>query len=151
MNTPTANSSLGHRLLQLGILLFLLGLLTGFVVPLLVNPRMGLSSHLEGILNGIFLVLLGLVWPKLRLSRFWLLAAFWLAIYGTFANWSTTLLAAFWGAGSSMMPLAARGLEGTPTQEAIIDFFLYSLSFAMIAVCVIVLWGLTAGRRKADY
>jgi hydroxylaminobenzene mutase len=151
MNTPTANSSLGHRLLQLGILLFLLGLLTGFVVPLLVNPRMGLSSHLEGILNGIFLVLLGLVWPKLRLSRFWLLAAFWLAIYGTYANWSTTLLAAFWGAGSSMMPLAAGGLKGSPAQEAIIDVLLYSLSLAMIAVCVIVLWGLTVSRSKATY
>ena len=151
MNPPTDSASLGHRLLQAGVLLFLLGLLTGFAVPLLVNPRMGLSSHLEGILNGIFLAVLGLLYPQLRLPRFWLLAAFWLAIYGTFTNWGTTLLAAFWGAGSSMMPLAARGLKGSPTQEAIINFFLYSLSFAMIAVCVIVLWGLTVGTKKAAH
>ena len=39
-------------LLQLGILLFLIGLLTGFVIPKLANPRMGLASHLEGVLNG---------------------------------------------------------------------------------------------------
>jgi hydroxylaminobenzene mutase len=111
---------------------------------------MGLSSHLEGILNGIFLVLLGLLWPRLRLSRFWLITVFWLALYGSFANWGATLLAAVWGAGSSM-PLAGGGLQGTPTQEAIIDFLLYSLSFAMVAVCVIVVWGLKTDIRKATY
>lgn len=52
-----------HRLVQLGILLSLLGLLTGLVIPQLANLRMGLASHLEGILNGIFLVILGLLWP----------------------------------------------------------------------------------------
>ena len=38
----------GDRLLRLGVLLFLLGLLTGFAIPALTNPRMGLTSHLEG-------------------------------------------------------------------------------------------------------
>src|SRR5574342_565442 len=60
---PVASRS--HRLLQLGILLFLLGLLVGFAVPSLANPRLGLASHLEGVMNGLFLVVLGLVWPKL--------------------------------------------------------------------------------------
>ena len=132
------------RLLQLGILLFLLGLLTGFVVPQLTNPRMGLASHLEGIMNGMFLVLLGLLWPKIRLSRGWLKLTFWLVIYGTFANWAATLIAADWGAGASM-PMAAVGHQGTPSQEAIIDFLLWSLSAAMIAVSTLVLWGLRPG------
>ena len=131
----------GHRLVQLGIFLFLIGLLTGFVSPKLANPRMGLSSHLEGILNGFFLVLLGLLWPKLIMSQFWLAITFWLAIYGTFANWTATLLAAIWGAGSSM-PIAAVGHQGTPLQEAIILFFLLTLSAAMVVVSVLVLWGL---------
>lgn len=48
-------------LLQLGIILFLIGLLTGVAIPKLANPRMGLASHLEGVLNGIFLVTVGLV------------------------------------------------------------------------------------------
>jgi hydroxylaminobenzene mutase len=134
----------GHRLLQLGIFLFLIGLLTGFVSPKLANPRMGLSSHLEGILNGFFLMLLGLLWPKLSLSQFWLALAFWLAIYGTFANWAATLLAAIWGAGASM-PIAAVGHQGTPRQEIIIIFLLYTLSAAMVVVSVLVLWGLTLG------
>jgi hydroxylaminobenzene mutase len=137
----------GHRLLQFGIFLFLVGLLTGFVVPHLANPRMGLSSHLEGILNGIFLVLLGLLWPRLSLSRLWLAITFWLAIYGTFANWAATLMAAIWAAGASM-PIAAVGHRGTPFQESMINFLLLSLSGAMVAVSLLVLWGLRLGSFK---
>ena len=128
-------------LLQLGITLFLLGVLTGFVVPALKNPRMGLSSHLEGVLNGIFLVALGLLWPRLNLSAAWLTAAFWLALYGTFANWFATLLAAVWGAGA-MMPIAAQGHQATAGRENVIRLLLGTLSLAMVAVCVIVIVGL---------
>ncbi len=130
-----------HRLLQLGILLFLLGLLTGFAIPALANPRMGLSSHLEGVLNGIFLLALGLIWPRLRLGPAAAATTYWLAVYGTFANWAATLLAAAWGAGRAM-PLAAGAQHGTPTQEAVIMGLLFSLSLAIVAVCGLVLWGL---------
>jgi len=50
------------------------------------DPRMALSSHLEGVMNGMFLVLVGLLWPRLSLSRRgqrWLPG---LALYGTCAN-----------------------------------------------------------------
>lgn len=86
-------------LLQLGIGLFLLGLMTGFVIPKLKSPRMGLSGHLEGVMNGMFLVALGLLWQRLNLSDTLLTITFWLAIFGTFANWLAVLLAAIWGAG----------------------------------------------------
>lgn len=131
----------GRRLLQLGVLLFLLGLLTGFAVPALANPRMGLSSHLEGVLNGMFLIGLGLLWPRLRLGPTGRATAFWLVLYGTFANWAATLLSAVWGAGGSM-PIAGGGQTGTPVQETVVLALLLSLSIAMIAVCGIVLWGL---------
>ena len=131
-------------LLQLGIALFLLGMLTGFIVPKFKNPRMGLSSHMEGVLNGMFLIALGLLWSRLNLSGAMLSLAFWLAIYGTFANWFATLLAALWGAGS-MMPIAAQGHESSPAREAAIKFLLGTLSLAMVAVCALVLVGLRAG------
>jgi (hydroxyamino)benzene mutase len=131
-------------LLQLGILLFLIGLLTGFVVPKFANPRMGLASHLEGLMNGIFLVILGLLWQRLHLSAAWLAIAFWLAIYGSFANWLATLLAAMWKAGSTM-PMASMGSHGSAWQEGMINFLLYSLSIAMVSVCIIVIVGLRAG------
>jgi (hydroxyamino)benzene mutase len=144
MSSRIADERLGHRLLQLGMLLFLIGLLTGFAIPMLANPRMGLTSHLEGIMNGIFLVLLGLVWPKLALSARALGALFWLAVYGSFANWTATLLAAIWGAGSPMMPIAGGDGTGTTFQEGVIVLLLLTLSVAIVAASVLVLWGLRA-------
>lgn len=138
-----------RRLLQLGILLFLLGLLTGFAIPVLANPRMGLSSHLEGVLNGMFLMGLGLLWPRLRLGRTGQAVAFWLVVYGTFANWAATLLSAAWAAGGAM-PIAGGGRAGTVLQESVVMALLLSLSFAMIAACGVVLWGLRGGVDPAD-
>ena len=131
-----------RRFLRLGILLFLFGLITGFLIPATANPRMALSSHMEGVLNGIVLVLLGLIWRRLSLgltTRRWV---FWLAVYGTFTNWATTLAAAFLGAGGPMMPLAAAGHNGSPAEEGLIAVGLVSLSVSMVAVSGIVLWGL---------
>jgi hydroxylaminobenzene mutase len=123
-------------------------LLTGFGLPALENPRMGLASHLEGIMNGLFLILLGILWRRLRLSRWQAIAAFTLVIYGTFANWTATLMAAVWGAGRSM-PIAAVGHQGPAWQEGALDLLLFSLSFSMIAVCGLVLWGLRDARRQS--
>lgn len=132
---------MGHRLIQFGVVLFLLGLLVGFVIPLLKNPRMGLTSHLEGVMNGLFLIALGLIWPRLILGGGLLKATFWLTIYATFANWLATLLAAIWGAGRSM-PIAAPEPTATAMQENIVDGLLFSLSFIMVIVSGIVLYGL---------
>ena len=45
-----------------------LGLVSGFAVPAFRNPRMGLSAHLEGLMNGIYLGVLGLAWHRFSLS-----------------------------------------------------------------------------------
>lgn len=137
-----AKPAYARRLLQLGFLLFLFGLLTGFALPLMANPRMGLSSHLEGLLNGLVLIALGLCWTRFRFGPKAAGAVFGLALYGTYINWFTTLLAAFWGAGAAMMPIAAAGRTGTPVQEALIHFGLVSLSVAMLIVAALAVWGL---------
>lgn len=146
MTTTDEQERTGHRLLQLGTALFLLGLLTGLAVPAVANPRMALASHLEGLMNGIFLLILGLIWPRFNLSMRTLTIMFWLAVYGSFANWGATLLAAVWPAGSALMPFAGGSHTGTFGQEATIKLLLISLSVAMIALCVFVLFGL--GRRS---
>ena len=128
------------RLLFLGVLLFLFGLLIGLFVPMMTNPRMGLSAHLEGIMNGIFLVVLGLIWDKLVLNDKWLASAFWLTLYGSFANFVGVSIAAITGAGK-MMPIAG-GKAGTSVIEGLISFLLISLALAMIIVSLIVLNGL---------
>ncbi|MCC5932486.1 MAG: hydrogenase [Cyclobacteriaceae bacterium] len=128
------------RLLILGVFLFFLGLAAGFFIPIMANPRMGLTTHLEGVMNGMFLVILGLIWNKVQLEQKWLNFTFWLVLYGSFANYLAVLLAAITGAGK-MMPLAG-GAEGPPFLEAVISFLLISLSLVMLAVCIFVLRGL---------
>jgi hydroxylaminobenzene mutase len=146
--TDVRKGLLSSRLLQLGILLFIFGLLTGLAVPLTANPRMALSSHLEALMNGMFLIGLGLLWPRLVLSHRAQEIAFWLAVYAAFANWLAVLLAAMWGAGNQMMPLAAQGRSGSMTQETVINALLVSLGAAMIIACVIVLAGLRPQTRN---
>lgn len=132
----------GRRLVLLGMMLFMIGLLTGLVSATFQNPRMGLSAHLEGLMNGILLALLGLFWHHLALGARASLIAFWLIVYAAYANWLGVLLGGIWGAGASMMPIAANGLMGTPLQENIIAFLLLSLTAAMIAGVAMIIWGL---------
>ena len=50
-----------RTLKMLGMLLFLLGLITGFAMTNFKNPRMGLAAHVEGVMNCTFLVAAGLI------------------------------------------------------------------------------------------
>jgi hydroxylaminobenzene mutase len=88
-----------RRLMWHGIFLFLLGLFTGFAESHVANVRMGLAAHLEGVMNGIFLVAVCAMWPHVKLAANAKATAFWLTLYGTYLNWLITLLAAIFGAG----------------------------------------------------
>jgi (hydroxyamino)benzene mutase len=129
-------------LFTLGLVLFLLGLLTGFAVPAVKNPRMALSSHLEAVLNGMFLVLLGLLWPHIHLPHAWGVTAVGLIVYSAFANWVAALLAAAWGAGRKLAPIAAGEHEASTAKEGFVSFLLVSLSIAVVVGVVIVIVGL---------
>jgi hydroxylaminobenzene mutase len=129
-------------LFALGLVLFLLGLLTGFAVPATKNPRMALASHLEGVLNGMFLVLLGLLWPHLHLSHTWGVTAVALVVYAGYANWVASLLAAVWGAGRRFAPIATGDHGASAARERVVDFLLASLSVAVVVGVGIVIAGL---------
>jgi hydroxylaminobenzene mutase len=137
----------GHRLLQAGGLLFLLGLLVGLGVPRFTVPRLGLSTHLLGIMQGTFLMVGGLLWPKLRFPRAVSRIGHSLAIYGCLAAWTANLLGAVWGAGSFMLPLAAGGARGGPFQEGIIRVLLMSAALSLVTVAILILWGLRTPPR----
>lgn len=135
----STQSNQADKLIFLGLILFLLGLAVGLFVQNTANPRMALSAHLQGVMNGMFLVVLGLIWKRLILSLTLLKVTFWLAVYGTFANLVAVIIAAVTGFGK-MMPIAG-GQEGMGVMEGLISFLLISLSLCMIAVCIIVLIG----------
>lgn len=151
MNTSDWSSHQGHRLLQVGILLFLVALFVGLVIPKFAVPRLGLSVHLLGIMQGTFLVVLGLLWPKLKLTQVASRVGFWLVVYGFLAAWTANVLAAVWGAGNAMLPLAAGPAHGNALQEGIIAMGLRTAAVSQIAALLLIVWGLRAsGEEQMD-
>lgn len=133
-----------RRLIWHGMFLFLLGLLTGFVETKFANTRMGLAAHLEGVMNGTFLVALGAVWMEVRLSARLKAAAYWTALYGAYANWATTAFAAVLGA-AALSPITGAGHLALPWQETLITAMFMSVGLAIVASSGLVLWGLRRG------
>jgi len=137
----------GHRLLQVGVLLFLLALLLGLAIPKFTLPRLALSAHLLGIAQGTFLLAIGLLWPRLRFTSSQSRIGHGLAIYGCGAAWMANVCGAAWGAGGSMVPMAAGGARGTAFQELAIKILLRSAAVSLIALAFMLLWGLRSTRR----
>jgi (hydroxyamino)benzene mutase len=123
--------------------LFLLGLLTGLAESNFANPRMGLAAHLEGLMNGTFLVVLGAVWTEVRLSARFKALTYWGVIYGTYGNWLITSLAALFGT-SAMTPITAMGHRALPWQEQMVTFGFASIGIVIIVSLLLILWGLSA-------
>jgi (hydroxyamino)benzene mutase len=56
----------GHRLLQIGVGLFLLTSFEGFLIPSFAAPRLGLSAPSLMALLGVLLIAMGLMRPRLH-------------------------------------------------------------------------------------
>lgn len=137
-----------RSLLWHGAFLFLLGLLTGLVQQQFTNPRMGLAAHLEGLMNGTFLLAVGAAWSAVRLRARAETFAYATLLYGTYANWGFTLLAAIFGT-AAMTPIASAGHSARRWQEALIGAGFVSVALAMIAAVVLLLAGFSRGRVSA--
>lgn len=136
-----------HRLLFHGFLLFLLGLGTGLVAYSLENPRMGVSAHVEAILNGVFLIGLGLAWPRLTLSARLRTVCFWAAVVGAYANWGIPLFSAMVGASQPI--LVGAGYQAAPWQEALLTASPIAGVIAPFLCGVLAVWGLRGGAHAA--
>lgn len=135
-----------RRLAWHGLFLFLLGLLTGLIAEHVTNARMGLSAHLEGVMNGILLLALSGAWQEIRLSAGYTRAALALVFYGAYANWGVTLLAAVLGTGA-MTPIAAAGRSAAPWQEMLVSIGFVSVALSIIGASLLLLIGLRAKAR----
>ena len=78
-------------------------------------------------------MLVGLLWPHLDLPAAWGVAAVVLIVYSAYANWLATLLAAVWGAGRRLAPIAAGDHEAPAAREGFVSFLLVSLSLSIVA------------------
>jgi hydroxylaminobenzene mutase len=136
-----------RHLMWHGMFLFLIGLLTGFAEQHFANIRMGLAAHLEGVMNGTFLLALGAAWNGVRLSARPKAIAYWTALYGTYANWLFTTLAAAFGT-AALSPITGAGHNGQSWQETLVTAGFLSVGIAIIASSVLILWGLRAKAKS---
>src|ERR1700681_2298701 len=120
----------------MGMFLFLLGLLVGFAEAHVANPRMGLAAHLEGLMNGTYLIALGAIWPLVKLSPKPTAVAFWTVLYGTYSNLITTTLAAILGA-NSMSPLTGAAHSAPALQEALVAGGFVTVGITMLVSSVL--------------
>ena len=143
------NSSIhAQRLCLYGVLLFLFGLLNGGLIPVLTNPRMGLSAHLAGVQNGMALLLFGLLWPRLTLSASRQKLTAQLGIASLYGIWIALLLAAIFGT-SAATPIAGAGFSGSAWQELVVSALLGTGSVGIIVAVLLMLSGLR-GAATAD-
>jgi hydroxylaminobenzene mutase len=143
---PTNDSAL--RLCRHGALLFVLGLATGGLVSTLTNSRMGLSAHLAGVQNGMVLLIFGLVWQRLSLSRRAIRVAELSSLFSMYSIWAALLMAAVFGT-SRATPIAGSGFEGAVWQEGLVAALLYTGSAGIFLGAGLVFWGLRANPRDA--
>ncbi len=123
-----------RRLVRQGVTLFLAGLVTGLMVSPMVNPRAGLAGHLEGVMNGTFLIAAGAAWKELRLSERAARFTYGLLVFGTWTNWAATTASGILGT-SKATPIAGAGHSGSPLAENAVLGMLVLVALAMITAC----------------
>ena len=141
-NSSISRTRQGHRLVQLGVALFLFVTLQGLVIQNFAVPSLGRSAHTLSLSTGLVLLGIGLVWPRLTLGATATRIAFWFLVYSLLVTILAFLLAAIWGAGNSVLPLAAGAAHGTALQENIIATVLVSTLPTGIVAFALILWGL---------
>ncbi len=144
MTTPDLLSHQGHRLLQLGVTLFLFTSIEGFFVPYFAASNLGRSVHTLAAFSGVLCMVMGLAWPRLDLGTPAARTAFWFLIYSDLATIAAFVMGAIWGAGNSIIPLAADGAHGTAIQEAAINVVMYSAAPTGLPAFALILFGLRA-------
>lgn len=123
-----------HLLLRQGLLLFFAGLITGFAVPAMTNPRAGLAGHMEALMNGIFLLVVGLAWPEIQLSERAGRVVTRLLIFGAYANWAATTATGILGT-STGTPIAGAGFKASPLAENAVFATFVLVGLTMTAGC----------------
>jgi hydroxylaminobenzene mutase len=99
-------------------------------------------------MQGLFLMVTGLLWPKLKLTTVLSRVAFCFIIYGCFAALIANLLAGVWGAGNSLLPIAAGSARGSSAQEMTIFIGLRSGAATLIISVILIMWGLRTADRE---
>jgi hydroxylaminobenzene mutase len=135
-------------LVRHGLILFLLGCLTGFAVPSLTTPRLGLSAHLVATSSGIFLIALGVAWRELRLAARTQTVAYGMVVVSSYLNWAACLIAGILGA-RSLAPIASGGHSAGPIAEAVVTTLFVATGLTTLVALAMLIFGMRGQAEPA--
>lgn len=141
---------LKRRLLWYGIFLCTLAFIVGLFIPLYANPRAGLATHVLGITEGLFLVVIGFCYPLLRLPLWLARVNFWMLVVSAYVGMLSEFLGATFGL-NRMLVVTAMGLpESTPWLETSFEIVIKGISVFILISCFIVLFGLRETKSNSS-
>ena len=136
----SSSTNEARQILFHGGIMTLLSLLSGFTTFFALAPRIALSSHTVGLLQGAMLIAIAGAWhllnapPKtLRILKYTLLVGF-------YANWISTQLSALWSAARSTYPINGKDMpEGAAPWQDITVSVLGFLSVLILVSAVLII------------
>ena len=135
-------SNEARQILFHGGLMTLLSLLSGFTAFFALSPRIALSSHTVGLMQGIMLIAIAGAWHLLNNSPKHLKIIKYTLLIGFYTNWISLQLSALWSAGKSTFPVNGKDMpEGaTPWQDMTVSV-LGILSVLILVSAVLIVLG----------
>ena len=139
---------LGRKLIILGVVLFLIGLIQGALIPIFHNPRMALSAHLAAVQSGMAMVIFGIIWGMVILKENLLKLAYYTNVLGMFLVWFAISLASILGT-SRALPIAGQGFSASTIAENTVGIIVVLGSLAMVFSISIIVVGLVKGGNES--
>lgn len=135
----------GQGLIKWGTVLLALSVLTGFAIPLVSDPVLGLATHIQGLLNAFMLLLVGLIWSRLEIGYLGSVTAYWGLILGAYLTLAVQFACTLLRIGGTVFPLAGGTHIGTPLEEELVK---RSIQFAAVVTTLAVLIVARSALRK---
>ncbi len=135
-----------RQILFHGGIMTILSLLSGFTTFFALAPRIALSSHTVGLLQGAMLIAIAGAWHLLNASPKTLKILKYTLLVGFYANWISTQLSALWSAGRSTYPINGKEMaEGAAAWQ---DMMVSVLGFLSVLILVSAVLIVLAAQNK---
>lgn len=127
-------------LIVYGFLIYVLCLIQGFILGNFKNPRLALSTHVTGLMIGIFSIAVGSVGERIRLVQMALNIALFSHIVGNTLLVASLGLAASWNT-QSKTPIKGGKFPASPFKEKVIKSGIILSSLLVLLSASIFLFG----------
>ena len=147
-NSGNSNSE-ARQLLFHGGIMTLLSLLSGFTTFFALAPRIALSSHTVGLLQGAILIAIAGSWHLLNAPPKTLKIIKYTLLVGFYANWISTQLSALWSAGRDTYPINGKDMvAGAASWQDLTVTVLGFLSVLILVSAILIIWA--AQNKKTE-